>query len=386
MNDDKNDKSLENLVASADPVTTAKLNRLDLDSAQDELMHGILATETRSSETEPTPAPKPSRPRWRLSGIGIGVAAVCGILVAIFFTGSGSEPGSSGTAWAAEQVRFAEASPLVLLDMPGWQADYANEESETAGQMSFVRGSAAQAENDPLRTAFLNWEGGSLAELSDYRAEESISESKAPVLDTTARVFNYGKFQGTHIMIAMWKQDGRVLEFSSNVPIRSGKPYMGMFEEQLAALKQVDADQWLTALPASSIPTADRSLAVDEMLKGIPLPPGFDSSEIKGAELTKDSYQLGAAVTGTVACTWIDLWSDGRAGGSKKDVRAAIDAMATAGSWPILREMTREGDYPEVVEEFAVAMKKGNWYGRPLEGDADEALGCDALGIDLKNR
>jgi hypothetical protein len=60
--------------------------------------------------------------------------------------------------------------------------------------------------------------------------------------------------------------------------------------------------------------------------------------------------------------------------------------MATARSWPILREMSRTGAYPEVLEGYAAAMRAGTWYGRPLEGDADEGLGCASLGIRLSGR
>jgi hypothetical protein len=58
--------------------------------------------------------------------------------------------------------------------------------------------------------------------------------------------------------------------------------------------------------------------------------------------------------------------------------------MATAKGWPILKEMTKEGDYPEVLIEFAAAMPSGDWYGRPLTRDLNSGLGCEALGVDLR--
>jgi hypothetical protein len=63
--------------------------------------------------------------------------------------------------------------------------------------------------------------------------------------------------------------------------------------------------------------------------------------------------------------------------------REATAAMATATAWPILHEMENEGAYPDVLYEFAAAMPKGEWYGRPLTGDVDSGLGCDGLGVDL---
>jgi hypothetical protein len=57
--------------------------------------------------------------------------------------------------------------------------------------------------------------------------------------------------------------------------------------------------------------------------------------------------------------------------------------MATAKDWPVLKEMTKEGAYPEVLLAFAAAMPSGEWHGRPLAPDVNSGLGCDTLGVDL---
>lgn len=64
-------------------------------------------------------------------------------------------------------------------------------------------------------------------------------------------------------------------------------------------------------------------------------------------------------------------------------MRAAIAAMETAKRWPILREMSSAGGYPEVLLEYVGAMPSGLWYGRPLLGDVDSGLGCSQLGVKL---
>jgi hypothetical protein len=113
------------------------------------------------------------------------------------------------------------------------------------------------------------------------------------------------------------------------------------------------------------------------------VPPGFDPNDIKGAHLTKDRYQLGAAVAGTVACQWFKRWSDARETNDRAKEREAVTAMATAKDWPVLGEMEKKGAYPDVLYEYVAAMPKGDWYGRPLTGDVDSGLGCDSLGVDL---
>jgi hypothetical protein len=54
--------------------------------------------------------------------------------------------------------------------------------------------------------------------------------------------------------------------------------------------------------------------------------------------------------------------------------------MATTSSWPVLREMEDEGDYPKIVREYAAAMAGDGLVpaGRPMtvEESYAAALGC----------
>jgi hypothetical protein len=73
-----------------------------------------------------------------------------------------------------------------------------------------------------------------------------------------------------------------------------------MFRDELRALHQVYTTTWLRAMPPSVVKAVDSGETIRQMLKGIPLPPGFDAARIRGVGLVHDRYQLGAAVTGTV--------------------------------------------------------------------------------------
>ena len=104
------------------------------------------------------------------------------------------------------------------------------------------------------------------------------------------------------------------------------------------------------------------------MLRGVPLPPGFDAPA--GEATTRDRYQLGAKVAGAVACAWIER------GGEE-----ARRALASAKTWPILHEMNAEGDYPEVLWQYADAFQKGGDVpaGKPgvtVKNSYRDALGC----------
>ena len=89
-----------------------------------------------------------------------------------------------------------------------------------------------------------------------------------------------------------------------------------------------------------------------------------------------DRYQLGAKVTGTIACGWLDRWSAARRQGDAEGVRIAISAMGTARRWKILREMQSQGDWSEVLWGYADAMRQGSYGGRPLMQGASTGLAC----------
>ena len=386
MTDDHAPHDVDALLTSANPLDAARAAALPLADAQDELCRALLAQEPEA-ELSALDTPRAPRSRRRLvPRLALAVLVLFAGLMGVLSLGKSGDEGG-GTVWAAELVRLAEASPLVLLDAPGWQVVYADEESADVGELHFSLGpppptpaSIAGMKHVDVSTkqAALNWRPDPLSEWTRDRAASAKVRTTAPVLGTTARVYQYdGGRRGHQDITALWRHDGRVLEF------RAGAADVAAFKALLAALKQVDVDTWLLAMPDSVVKTSDRSTVIAQMLRGVTVPPGFDPSTIKGEKLTKDRYQLGAAVTGTVACTWIKRWSDARRSGDEAGERAAIAAMQTAKDWPILAEMTKEGDYPEVLIAFVKAMPSGDWYGRPLEGDVNSGLGCSSLGVAL---
>jgi len=341
----------------------------------DQLERRLLLASSALAHERVAPGRRPGRsPRLALS-LGAGLAAVF-----IGLSISGVFAGRSATAWGAELVRFADASPLVLLDQAGWRIDYANETSAQDGELHFTTAPVptGPSAEDNTTDAQLSWFAGPMSLRSDDRASSADLTTTAPVLGTVAQVYQYaGGTPGNQHITALWEYDGRVLEFTA------GAADIAAFESLLASLRAVDTNTWLSALPESVVKTTDRAAVIASMLQGVTLPPGFDASTIGGSDLTSDRYQLGAWVTGTVACAWFKLWSDARSSGDTAGVQQAIAALATAKDWPILQEMSKSGGYPQVLEELAAAMPSGQWYGRPLEGDVNSGLGCPARGIPL---
>ena len=109
-------------------------------------------------------------------------------------------------------------------------------------------------------------------------------------------------------------------------------------------------------MPASVIEPTSRPEVVHSMLIGVPLPPGFEEETLLRGDAVRDRYRLAAQVAGAVACRWIEDWVSARRAGDEVSARKAAQAMASSHTWPVLKEMQVEGDYPEVLWEYADAM------------------------------
>jgi hypothetical protein len=406
-----NARDAERLLAAADPVAAERLDRLDFEAMEADLLADVEGGRAALLEVEPRPR---SHPRRRLVlALGTAVLAAALILLVVLVR-SGS--GSSSRAYGAEQIAFAEATPLLLLDGPGWRVENLTESKTregTEGQMEFVIGKpipygvlkitgnteegqhveGLQPATTRQRKVDLIWRSEGEETLADaiervrggYHAHGKHF-TRLPVLDTTAfvdaraEVFeNQGGLRDRE-MFALWSEAGYLLELRAAVPDLAG------MEERLGWLTKVDSEAWLDAMPAEVVKAADHEAVVREMLKGIPTPHTFTPARIPNEELTTNRYQVGVGVVGTVACLWLRQWGEATRTGDTAGAEEAVQAMATAKRWPILREMARTGAYPESLWEDAAAMPQGyfDWRGhhRDLLAHA-EGLGCARFGLPL---
>ncbi|HEY3714918.1 MAG TPA: RNA polymerase sigma factor [Jatrophihabitantaceae bacterium] len=132
----------------------------------------------------------------------------------------------------------------------------------------------------------------------------------------------------------------------------------GLRRERLGERLRLDVDTWLGAMPASVVEPADARATVDAMLASLPLPPGLDRQRLYQQE-TRDRYQVGATVSGAVACGWLDQWVAAERSGDAQKLKQAADALATSHGWKVLNDMNAEGDYPEALWEYASQVAKG---------------------------
>jgi hypothetical protein len=335
-----------------------------------------------------------------------------GLIVALFACGVGAG-GGIGAADAAGPSPTG-ASPLLLLQGPGWRVQNTEEDRGRGaeginGSIEFVTGKPIPYESVKVsgpnkhpresgmfppsvrqRRVELHWRPASLKETISWIHGLPHPHGRKvvhlPVLGTTAYVDTRDEFYsnqggpGNRQMIALWAEGGDVYE------LRAAVPDLAAFEERLGWLTRVDPQTWLEAMPAKVVAPADFAGTVREVLKGIPTPKSFAPGRVPDEGLVTDRYQVGARTAGTVSCLWLRQWGAARRSGDTAAETEAVKAMATSTHWPILREMTKEGEYSEVVWQAAHWMPKGyfEWDGhkRKLLAQA-EGLGCANFGLPL---
>jgi hypothetical protein len=245
----------------------------------------------------------------------------------------------------------------------GWEVTRADEYKRDYGEMTFSDGTAELE---------LFWYPiDSYSGFYGDRAHDA-EVTKFELLGRTATLFDTGS--GT--FSAMLRPGGDTfVEIRGDV---SGQLDRAAFQELLGSLEAVDVDSWLAALPPSVVQPLDRVAAVDEMLEGVPLPPGFDVDALKQGETARDRYQLGALVTGAVTCAWLERRMSGLASGDTARVSEAEAALATAPSWPILLEMEDQGAWSQEVWDWAEDGRGSSSYGRNTSENPVGSLGCPA--------
>jgi hypothetical protein len=401
-----NTRELEMALAAADPVGQDRLDGLDLEAMEAELLADL------DGEQPTAPllgAELPRRRRPRRLALALGTAILAAVAAASVILAGGTSEHLS-RAYGADLVRFAESSPLLLLEGPGWRVQNVNEERRREGiegSMEFVTGKPIPYEsirvtgNEKMayesgmfaptvrqRRVELFWHQGTLQEWISMQRETLHPHGQRwielPVLGTTAHVDTRAEFYanqggpGNRKMVALWSEDGYVLESRAAVPDQAA------FEERLGWLTKVDLQTWLDAMPANVVKAGDHDAVVREMLKGVPVPSDFTPALVPDEGLNTDRSRVASSVTNTVSCLWFRQWGEARRAGDRAAELKAERAMETVKDWPIVRHIEKEGGYPETLLKLVKSMPSGVWQFGPHRWRVlpkAEGLGCAREGI-----
>jgi hypothetical protein len=383
------------LLAARNPVLPE-----DVDGLLSEAEKAVHLERARSSARDGSGAARVAkrdgRGRWRYFGFAAVAVAATFVLIAVLSsdgTGPGEEP-----AFAKEAIAVAEGNPRLLVEADGWSVDNAGEFEVDEGNIDFVNG------DESLR---IDWE--SARYYYEFEIPKQGLDAWSPPQETTcSEEAEFGE------KIPRNERDGMIVtEEGERIPLRSvdctmrsrvsevsfldqqvrvveteqrvdGEPPTSSFELQLppskgiyiyisasgmsadrfydvlASVHPTDVDTWLGALPADVVRPVDRAETVEGMLKGLPIPPEVDVDALEQEPGALDRYQLGAKVSGAVACAWLDRWAEGVRTGDEAAMARATEAMSGSRDWPILQEMAKEGGYAQVVWEYAREMANGD--------------------------
>jgi hypothetical protein len=403
-------RELKRMLLAADPVAQIRLDHFDFEAMEAELLADAEAGPAPLPESVRPTAPAPGRPSRARRLILAGGAAALAVIAALVLVLAGGGSERSSRAYGAELIRFAESTPLLLLEAPGWRVGNVSESKTregTDGNMEFLTGSPvslsrirpkgfsarsgkAFVSGLPPATARqrlvqLNWapEGVGIPP-AELHGKNYI---KLPVLGTIAvvdtRAERYANRGGPddREMVATWTEDGDVIQLVAAVPDLAG------MEERLDWLTKVDSQTWLEAMPAKVVKSADFEGTVREMLKGIPTPKTFAVSRVPDEGLTTSRERVTSGVTSTVACLWLRQWGEAQRDGDEAARLEAEKALAGAKNWPIFRKEGTDKPYTAgEIEEVAQAMPRGYWIyrGHPQNLLAHaESLGCARIGLPL---
>lgn len=344
-------------------LTDAAVSELPVHEGRTELLEEIMSTPALDRVTDKdTRIDQPHRRRW--VAVVAAAASVAAVASAPLWLDLGKDEGFGGregqVASGGESPAVGPTGDRAVLDATGWTVDHVNDDPKYGGEVGYSA------------------EDGRDLQITWYAADQYDS-----YVEDRQRINHPAIDPGTLVTVAgnpslMWPYSAtshtaiRAVEDKFFIEVRASGMGEAAFLELLTHVRMVDKAGFEAALPAGFVTDEERASVIDAMLEEMEgnAPPGLDVSTIESSE--PDRYHLGADVAGAVACAWIREYAAAKAAGATGRMAAATDALQASKTWPILREMDAEGDYPEVVWEYADEVKAG----RVPEG-YQAGLGCE---------
>jgi hypothetical protein len=341
---------------------------LPLEAGRAELLEEIMSTVAPDRQAaEPTPLPSRTRRRWLVPAAA--AAVVAGIAASTVWwqaPGDDRHGGGRTPSVAAEPGEADETGFRAVLDVPGWEVTSTEAGEDGYGEINYDKGGGFTAKGGASLT--ITWYPADSYD-SYVEDREHIVDPPAPgepveVLGLGGQLWAYSDDDHTVIREV---QDGHWMEF------RGTGMDEAAYRELLGQLRLVDRPDFEAALPEDYVSKDERLGTALEMIGGITdvtgvgwpgRAPSLSSDET-------DPYQLGADIAGKYACAWIAEFADAKRAGDQARADEAARVLDTSGAWPVLLEMSADGDYPEVVWDYAVEVGAG----RVPQGYRD-GLGC----------
>ena len=275
------------------------------------------------------------------------------MIAALILLSGGSVRDGGHPTFAAAAVKVAEANPRLLVTAPGWSIVHARSFEVDTGALTYKNdGHRLYGPGGRGRQLNLTWYPARFYRERLHEDGHACCHVSRPVASTLlgqqATTFAYPG-QHPNFTTILSPQGNVFIELTGSFGSKEE------YEALLHSLRSVSVDAWLSAMPPEVIRPAARSAAIAQMLRGIPVPPGFDASTLhfhvlpgpdnsapQSESALTDRFMLAKSVTGTVTCDWLQRWLSATRAGDDTAVQEAVEAMGTARHWPVLLQMVRE--------------------------------------------
>jgi hypothetical protein len=315
--------------------------------------------------------------RHRVASVGFGLvcAAVIALLVVIGGGSVDSVKDGGRPTYAAAAVKVAEANPRLLITAPGWSIVHADAFATESGGLTYKKAGHPVLGPNAV-SAGMNWEPASY-----YR--DAVRGYRR---DGTAMKVTVAGRQGSAFLINGGAAYLVVLPPQGSVFVTLSLP-AAEHEAMLRSVRAVGVDRWLAAMPPEVVQPTDESTVIASMLRGVPLPPGFEVSSLESERVLINRYELGQAVAGAVACGWMESWAAAKRSGDPVTAEAAVAGMSGARHWAVLLQMVHEkgfeGDglpahgvgWPSYIVEASRELAAGHLRRRPAVRTTRDAQG-----------
>jgi hypothetical protein len=345
---------------AADPVDPAELER-----AAEPLRARIKrrAIEAGSLPSEPIPVGDRAavetgarrggilgRRRWPALGLA-SLACAAVLAVVIVLSGGSIDPVGRGAypGFAEAAVKVAEANPRLLVTAPGWRVVQARSFKATDGILYFA---------DGKERVYLDWMPAAYYPEVRAKSRPRVGQvSAATVAGRAVTTIHQERGEGGAYFQTIFAPEGGVF-----VSLQGNFRTRGEWERLLASVRAVGVEEWLRAMPADILRPAAIAGELAKMLRGVPVPPGFDAAAAVGPTQLTNGFQAAKNLTQAVTCGWVEQWSAARRRGDAALAGEATDAMSGAAHWPVLLRMAREkgAGWPTSIETIARQMAAGH--------------------------
>jgi hypothetical protein len=153
--------------------------------------------------------------------------------------------------------------------------------------------------------------------------------------------------------------------------------------ELLGRFRLVDDATFAGTFAGGEVVTdSTRAAEVGAMLGDVELPPALDVGDLTDRRGANARYQEIAAVSGAVACSWLDVYF-GSIDADPSAAQAAADALAASTEWDMLTEISDQGGWSSAVWGTAAAVSgdgtiaTGAGEQAPSRENTYPGLGCD---------